>query len=257
MGSGLSGVEGELVYNGSRLTQPLFPGGVPCSDCQVTFIHLKCDSSRRGKGRRARTPPGKEATRLTLEVEAEVRAEETTGGPRDIVGWRAKEEGAWPGFQKDKPRERATSTRGCPCPLPSALTSLSSLSDSHAHPLPAGCGLPCLRQRMERRLKGSLKMLRKSINQDRFLLRLAGLDYELAHKPGPGAGDRAELVEVCRPGQHRAGTKCGKGAGWEAKVWGVGEAQLGPGSEQSRTPCLKTRGSEAPPAHCFLSLVPG
>lgn len=80
------------------------------------------------------------------------------------------------------------------------------------HPLPAGCGLPCLRQRMERRLKGSLKMLRKSINQDRFLLRLAGLDYELAHKPGQVAGDRAELAEVCRPGQHRAGTKCGKRA---------------------------------------------
>ncbi|EDL96912.1 rCG60573 [Rattus norvegicus] len=74
----------------------------------------------------------------------------------------------------------------------------------------AGCGLTCLRQRMERRLKGSLKMLRKSINQDRFLLRLAGLDYELAHKPGLAAGDRAELVEVCRPGQHRAGTKCGE-----------------------------------------------
>lgn len=72
---------------------------------------------------------------------------------------------------------------------------------------------------MERRLKGSLKMLRKSINQDRFLLRLAGLDYELAHKPGLAAGDRAELVEVCRPGQHRAGTKCGKGAGWEARGW--------------------------------------
>ncbi|XP_066215685.1 signal peptide, CUB and EGF-like domain-containing protein 3 isoform X2 [Saccopteryx leptura] len=128
----------------------LGPGGAPCSDCQVTFIHLKCDSSRKGKGRRARTPPGKEVTRLTLELEAEVRAEETT----------------------------------------------------------AGCGLPCLRQRMERRLKGSLKMLRKSINQDRFLLRLAGLDYELAHKPGPASGERAELVEACRPGQHRAGVKC-------------------------------------------------
>ncbi|XP_040329202.1 signal peptide, CUB and EGF-like domain-containing protein 3 isoform X3 [Herpailurus yagouaroundi] len=126
------------------------PGGAPCSDCQITFIHLKCDSSRKGKGRRARTPPGKEVTRLTLELEAEVRAEETT----------------------------------------------------------AGCGLPCLRQRMERRLKGSLKMLRKSINQDRFLLRLAGLDYELAHKPGPGAGERAEPAEACRPGQHRAGAKC-------------------------------------------------
>lgn len=67
---------------------------------------------------------------------------------------------------------------------------------------------------MERRLKGSLKMLRKSINQDRFLLRLAGLDYELAHKPGMAAGERPELVEACRPGQHRAGVKCGKGIRW-------------------------------------------
>lgn len=85
--------EGKLGCSGSyslRLTRPLFLGGAPCSDCQVTFIHLKCDSSRKGKGRRARTPPGKEVTRLTLELEAEVRAEETTGGPRDIVGWRAK-----------------------------------------------------------------------------------------------------------------------------------------------------------------------
>lgn len=120
--------------------------------------------------------------------------------------------------------DREQQTPGLPWPLSSALTFLSSLSDSHDRPLPAGCGLPCLRQRMERRLKGSLKMLRKSINQDRFLLRLAGLDYELAHKPGLAAGDRAELVEACRPGQHRAGTKCGKEACWEAKAWGVGEA---------------------------------
>lgn len=71
---------------------------------------------------------------------------------------------------------------------------------------------------MERRLKGSLKMLRKSINQDRFLLRLAGLDYELAHKPGLVAGERAEPMESCRPGQHRAGAKCGKGAYWGAGI---------------------------------------
>ena len=77
---------------------------------------------------------------------------------------------------------------------------LANSKDSkwRGHRAPAGCGLPCLRQRMERRLKGSLKMLRKSINQDHFLLRLAGLDYELAHKLGPVAGERAELVEACR-----------------------------------------------------------
>lgn len=84
------------------VNKPLFPGGAPCPDCQVTFIHLKCDSSRKGKGRRARTPPGKEVTRLTLELEAEVRAEETTGGPRDTVGWRAKEEGTGSESKRDE-----------------------------------------------------------------------------------------------------------------------------------------------------------
>lgn len=76
-------------------------------------------------------------------------------------------------------------------------------------------------------------MLRKSINQDRFLLRLAGLDYELAHKPGPVAGERAELVEACRPGQHRTGAKCGKGACWGTGENGNRKTHLGPGSEQN------------------------
>ncbi|GAB1300786.1 Signal peptide, CUB and EGF-like domain-containing protein 3 [Apodemus speciosus] len=170
------------------------PGGGSCSDCQVTFIHLKCDSSRKGKGRRARTPPGKEVTRLTLELEAEVRAEETT----------------------------------------------------------AGCGLTCLRQRMERRLKGSLKMLRKSINQDRFLLRLAGLDYELAHKPGPAAGDRAEPVEVCRPGQHRAGTKCAVNA-HPASIREMGSnpashAHVAPISRKQAGPCASPVAGVSPPS---------
>ncbi|KAG8512124.1 Signal peptide, CUB and EGF-like domain-containing protein 3 [Galemys pyrenaicus] len=163
-------------------------GGAPCSDCQVTFIHLKCDSSRKGKGRRARTPPGKEVTRLTLELEAEVRAEETT----------------------------------------------------------AGCGLTCLRQRMERRLKGSLKMLRKSINQDRFLLRLAGLDYELAHKPGVVAGERPELVEACRPGQHRSGVKCGQCSPGQHSVDGFKPCQPCPRGtyqpEAGRTLCFPCGG---------------
>lgn len=89
MGSGLTGVDGGMrarrensVYSRSYslgLTRPLFLGGASCSDCQVTFIHLKCDSSRKGKGRRARTPPGKEVTRLTLELEAEVKDMKNSG----------------------------------------------------------------------------------------------------------------------------------------------------------------------------------
>ena len=92
---------------------------------------------------------------------------------------------------------------------------------------------------MERRLKGSLKMLRKSINQDRFLLRLAGLDYELAHKPGPVAGERAEPVEACRPGQHRSGAKCGKGACWERGSGRGGKARLGFGPFDASVASLK------------------
>lgn len=86
------------------------PGGAPCSDCQVTFIHLKCDSSRKGKGRRARTPPGKEVTRLTLELEAEVRAEETTGGTGGTVGRRVESKGSEVG----KPRVSGAKGRGNP-----------------------------------------------------------------------------------------------------------------------------------------------
>lgn len=59
---------------------PLCAGGsAPCSDCQVTFVNLKCDSSKKGKGRRARNSPSKEVTRITLEFEAEIKPEEITG----------------------------------------------------------------------------------------------------------------------------------------------------------------------------------
>ena len=104
-------------------------------------------------------------------------------------------------------------------------------------------------------------MLRKSINQDRFLLRLAGLDYELAHKPGPVAGERAEPVEACRPGQHRAGAKCGKGACWDIGEYGSGKARLGPGSEQNTLwPQLRLSNCEAAKTLrpiILCSLVPG
>uniref|UniRef100_A0A4W5MTA6 Signal peptide, CUB and EGF-like domain-containing protein 3 n=1 Tax=Hucho hucho TaxID=62062 RepID=A0A4W5MTA6_9TELE len=38
------------------------------------------------------------------------------------------------------------------------------------------CNLSCLRQRMEKQVKTYIKALKKSINQDRFLIRVAGLD---------------------------------------------------------------------------------
>lgn len=45
----------------------------------MTFVNLKCDSSKKGKGRRARNSPNKEVTRITLEFEAEIKPEEITG----------------------------------------------------------------------------------------------------------------------------------------------------------------------------------
>ncbi|NWJ11706.1 SCUB3 protein, partial [Crypturellus undulatus] len=124
-------------------------GAAPCSDCHVAFVHLKCDSSKKGKGRRARNSAAKEVTRITLEFEAEVKAEEAT----------------------------------------------------------AGCNLHCLRQKVEKKLKAAIKALKKSINQERFLLRVAGMEYEVARKLS-GAPERHE---GCGPGQQRLGAKCGKG----------------------------------------------
>ncbi len=56
-----------------------FPGGQPCNNCLVTFVNLKCDSSKKAKGRRARNPSSKEVTRITLELEAEVKPGDATG----------------------------------------------------------------------------------------------------------------------------------------------------------------------------------
>ncbi|XP_064354328.1 signal peptide, CUB and EGF-like domain-containing protein 3 isoform X8 [Dromaius novaehollandiae] len=118
----------------------------PCSDCQVAFVNLKCDSSKKGKGRRARNSAGKEVTRITLEFEAEVAPEEIT----------------------------------------------------------ASCNLNCLRQKVEKKLKAALKALKKSINQERFLLRFAGMEYEVARKLGAAP----ERQESCGPGQQRLAAKC-------------------------------------------------
>lgn len=59
--------------------QMSFAGGQPCNNCLVTFVNLKCDSSKKAKGRRARNPSNKEITRITLELEAEVKPGDATG----------------------------------------------------------------------------------------------------------------------------------------------------------------------------------
>uniref|UniRef100_A0A674PBP4 Signal peptide, CUB and EGF-like domain-containing protein 2 n=1 Tax=Takifugu rubripes TaxID=31033 RepID=A0A674PBP4_TAKRU len=118
----------------------------PCSNCLVTFVNLKCDSSKKAKGRRARNPSNKEVTRITLELEAEVKPGDTTGS----------------------------------------------------------CNLSCLRQRMEKQVKTYIKALKKSINQERFLIRVAGLEYEVAQK----LPQAAPIQENCGPGWERDGSRC-------------------------------------------------
>uniref|UniRef100_A0A8C6UQK6 Signal peptide, CUB domain, EGF-like 3 n=1 Tax=Neogobius melanostomus TaxID=47308 RepID=A0A8C6UQK6_9GOBI len=124
----------------------LGPGGQPCSNCLVTFVNLKCDSTKKSKGRRARNSPNKEVTRITLELEAEVKPGDTTGH----------------------------------------------------------CNLSCLRLRMEKQVKTYIKALKKSINQERFLIRVAGLEYEVAQK----LPQATPIQEICGPGWERDSGRC-------------------------------------------------
>uniref|UniRef100_A0A3Q2D3X2 Signal peptide, CUB and EGF-like domain-containing protein 2 n=1 Tax=Cyprinodon variegatus TaxID=28743 RepID=A0A3Q2D3X2_CYPVA len=118
----------------------------PGHNCQVTFVNLTCDSSKKAKGRHARNPSNKGITRITLELEAEVKPGDTTGS----------------------------------------------------------CNLSCLRQRMELQVKTYIKALKKSINQERFLIRVAGLEYEVAQK----LAQAAPIQDHCAPGWERVNGRC-------------------------------------------------
>uniref|UniRef100_A0AAZ3SDH4 Signal peptide, CUB and EGF-like domain-containing protein 3 n=1 Tax=Oncorhynchus tshawytscha TaxID=74940 RepID=A0AAZ3SDH4_ONCTS len=130
-----------------KLTGRAEDRGRPCNNCLVTFVNLKCDSSKKAKGRRVRNPTNKEVTRITLELEAEVKPGDTTGS----------------------------------------------------------CNLSCLRQRMEKQVKTYIKALKKSINQERFLIRVAGLEYEVAQKL-PQVASAGH--ENCGPGREKDSGRC-------------------------------------------------
>ncbi|TSL61128.1 Signal peptide, CUB and EGF-like domain-containing protein 3 [Bagarius yarrelli] len=122
------------------------PGGQLCNNCQVTFVNLKCESSKKTKIRHTRNPANKEVTRITLELEAEIKPGDTTGN----------------------------------------------------------CDLNCVRKQMEQKMKSSIKALKKSINQERFLIRVAGLEYEVAQK----VTQSADKQEHCGPGRERDSGRC-------------------------------------------------
>lgn len=68
------------------------------------------------------------------------------------------------------------------------------------------CDLSCVRRRSEKRLRKTIRTLRKSINREQFHLHFAGSDYEL----GKSQSQPAELPGHCVTGQVLIGRKCGK-----------------------------------------------
>lgn len=72
--------------------------------------------------------------------------------------------------------------------------------------LAESCDLTCVRRRSEKRLRKTIRTLRKSINREQFHLHFAGSDYEL----GRSQSQPAELPGHCVMGQVLIGKKCGK-----------------------------------------------
>lgn len=68
------------------------------------------------------------------------------------------------------------------------------------------CDLNCVRRRSEKRLKKTIRTLRKSINREQFHLHFAGSAYEISKS----LGQLAELPGHCVAGQVLVGRKCGE-----------------------------------------------
>ncbi|XP_076011770.1 signal peptide, CUB and EGF-like domain-containing protein 2 isoform X3 [Genypterus blacodes] len=66
------------------------------------------------------------------------------------------------------------------------------------------CDLSCVRRRSEKRLRKTIRTLRKSINREQFHLHFAGSNYELAKS----LGQPADLPGHCVAGQVLVGKKC-------------------------------------------------
>uniref|UniRef100_A0AAX7U380 Signal peptide, CUB domain, EGF-like 2 n=1 Tax=Astatotilapia calliptera TaxID=8154 RepID=A0AAX7U380_ASTCA len=67
-----------------------------------------------------------------------------------------------------------------------------------------GCDVNCARRRSEKRLRKTIRTLRKSINREQFHLHFAGADYNLSRSPS----QLAELPGHCIAGQMLLGRKC-------------------------------------------------
>lgn len=91
---------------------------------------------------------------------------------------------------------------GKPCPRDSLWYGVLLSAES--------CDLSCVRRRSEKRLRKTIRTLRKSINREQFHLHFAGSNYELAKS----LGQPAELPGHCAAGQVLVGKKCGECAGF-------------------------------------------
>ncbi|XP_049573980.1 signal peptide, CUB and EGF-like domain-containing protein 2 isoform X5 [Syngnathus scovelli] len=67
-----------------------------------------------------------------------------------------------------------------------------------------GCDLNCVRRRSEKRLRKTIRTLRKSINREQFHLHFAGSDYELAKN----MAQPSEAAGHCVAGQVLMGRRC-------------------------------------------------
>ncbi|XP_041916697.1 signal peptide, CUB and EGF-like domain-containing protein 2 isoform X4 [Alosa sapidissima] len=77
------------------------------------------------------------------------------------------------------------------------------------------CDLGCVRRRSEKRLRKTIRTLRKSINREQFHLHFAGSEYEMGKKVAPAAAAAAvsplrpvDLQDHCGTGQMLVNRKC-------------------------------------------------
>lgn len=68
------------------------------------------------------------------------------------------------------------------------------------------CDLGCVRRRSEKRLRKTIRTLRKSIHREQFHLHFAGSNYELAKR----LARPVDLPEHCGKGQVLVDRKCGE-----------------------------------------------
>ncbi|XP_077142754.1 signal peptide, CUB and EGF-like domain-containing protein 2 isoform X3 [Ranitomeya variabilis] len=84
------------------------------------------------------------------------------------------------------------------------LTAQMELDVSHKE-VTETCSLSCVRGKAEKRLRKTIRTLRKAISKDHFHVRLSGKDFEVSKKTPRSA----ETPEPCGTGQIRVENRCG------------------------------------------------